>query len=164
MTLTMEASERKKRRINADDNDEDDDVKMEKFFALIRKANDIRDQLLGIEPMTRLMEKTTTTTTTTTLVKKDEKGKGVILQPCFEPEDFGDVGACINNNNKNNKDVVMVDYIDVVGCSRRSDIRTNHINKPDEHDNINININYNNDDDGDKDKDGRILLNLNLSL
>ncbi|KAL9234916.1 hypothetical protein vseg_009729 [Gypsophila vaccaria] len=164
--LRMETSERKRSRTEFDE--EDDEVKMEKFFAIIRKANDIREQLMGIEPSKVRGRKTTTTTKT-----KEEKGKGVIWQPCFEPEDFGEEGrrACRLDDD----DVVMVDYFDVVGCCRTSQEHThdddnnnnkNNININKEHGNsTNMNRNINNNNNyNDSDKNGRIKLDLNLSL
>ncbi|XP_074311790.1 uncharacterized protein LOC141647479 [Silene latifolia] len=67
-------TESKRRRINLNLNDNEDgideseDVKMEQFFSLIRKAKDIRDQLLGIEPR-RMSERRQ-------LPTKEDKSKG----------------------------------------------------------------------------------------
>ncbi|KAK9692133.1 hypothetical protein RND81_09G242500 [Saponaria officinalis] len=153
MALTMDRAS-KKRRFNlnlnlnlSDDNNMDidndidnDDVKMDKFFALIRSAKDIRDQLLGIEAP-RIVEKCVVGAKPTT-TKVDEL-KAAVWMPSFQPEDFGEI----------------------VGSSKRS--QDGCSNKDADHSIINItnNININNNVNGNVNGNGGgFLLDLNLSL
>ena len=72
--------ERKKRKMDNDGEDEDDEEKcVEKFFALIRSTREVRDRLIGHGDASKEQE------------KKKEKEKEIgAWTPMFQPEDFID--------------------------------------------------------------------------
>ncbi|GAB4855673.1 hypothetical protein Ancab_024295 [Ancistrocladus abbreviatus] len=71
--------DRKKRRVVRED-EEDEDVKMEKFFALIKNSWDLRGSLLGGEQSRDGGKKK---------AEDEQRQSAPIWRPCFEPEDFG---------------------------------------------------------------------------
>ena len=73
--------ERKKRKMENEGGEEDEEEKMEKFFALIRSTREVRNRLMRTGA--NLIEKEEG--------KKVEKDKALLVwNPTFQPEDFID--------------------------------------------------------------------------
>lgn len=86
----MEGEERRKRKI--ENEEENEEQKMEKFFALIKRTKDVRD---------RFCKEKLTDTKKIDGEKAAAGGTSTIWNPKFQPEDFIDSGEMAKRNNIN---------------------------------------------------------------
>lgn len=84
----MEGEERRKRKI--ENEEENEEQKMEKFFALIKRTKDVRD---------RFYKEKLTDTKKIDGEKAAAGGTSTIWNPKFQPEDFIDSGEMAKKNN-----------------------------------------------------------------
>lgn len=136
----MEGETKKRKIINmAEDDEEDEDIKIEKFFALIRSAKDIRDQLFDAEGSKHRVKKAVTT---------EKKKSEIAVKTVKNDNSFTEVAV---------KQVVAAD-----STAAGADAKISR-SSPEENSNKTA-ADYNSNNNNSNYKGGRIFLDLNLSL